>query len=206
MPRPKKTDAEIQVMRTKILDAAYAILQESGPQAITSRAIAERLGVAHMGLFKYFQNQAAILSALREQELAKMRLQQRAFEQRAETEDIVQIVEEALEIPIRYAREAPNLYYLAWVIPEIGGESLEQNRQRRQGTIEQLAHLIKKGMDQGKFVSRDPILAAATVLGMVNMPYILFYSGKLANPELRDRMVEEVLDAAMGYLSQQNNQ
>ncbi len=201
MPRPKKTEAQRQATREQILNTAYAILKEEGPQALTSRAIAERLGVAHMSLFyTYFKNQAAILSALRERELEMMRLQQQQFAQRAETEDIVQVVKEALELPIRYARENPHLYYLAWVMPEVGGESLEQNRQRMQGTVEQLARLLKKGMDQGKFVSRDPILAAVTVLGMVNMPYILFQSGKLTDAELRDRIVEETFSAAMRYL------
>jgi len=35
---------------------------------------------------------------------------------------------------------------------------------------------------------------------MVNMSYALFLSGKLVDPALRDRMVEEVLTSAMGYL------
>lgn len=35
---------------------------------------------------------------------------------------------------------------------------------------------------------------------MVNAPYILFHSGKLADPDLRDQMVEEVFAAAMLYL------
>ena len=35
---------------------------------------------------------------------------------------------------------------------------------------------------------------------MVNMLYILFHSGKLVDPVLRDCMVEEVLSAAMTYL------
>ncbi len=201
MPRLKKTEAQRQTTREQILDTAYTILQEEGPRALTSRAIAERLGVAHMSLFyTYFENQAAILSALREREVAAMRLQQQLLEQRAETEDIVQVVKEALELPIRYARENPHLYDLAWVMPDVGGESLEQNRQRMQGTVEQLAGLLKKGMDQGKFVPRDPILGAVTVLGMVNMPYILFLSGKLVDAELRDRMVEETFSAAMRYL------
>jgi hypothetical protein len=50
------------------------------------------------------------------------------------------------------------------------------------------------------FVKREPFLAASTVLAMVNIPYILFHSGKLVDPILRDRMVAEVLLAAMGYL------
>jgi AcrR family transcriptional regulator len=200
MSRPKKTEAEMQIRRDQILDTAYAILQKDGPHALTSRAIADRMGVAHMSLYTYFKNQAAILSALSEREMAKLHARQHAIEQRAETEDIVLVMLDALKLFITFACENPNLYRLAWVIPEGGGESLEQSRQRMQDTVWYLARLLKQGMEQGSFTTREPFLAAATVLGMVNMPHILFHSGKLIDPELRDRMVVEVLSAAMGYL------
>ncbi len=203
MPRPKKTVAQLQSTREQILDTAYAILQEEGPQAISSRAIAERMGVAHMSLYTYFKNQAAILRALSERELSKWRAQQEIFEKRAQTEDVSGVVKEALEFYTSFAYENPNLYRLAWVMPELGGESLEQNRQRMQGTVGYLARLLKIGMERGSFTTREPFLAAATVLGMVNMPYILFHSGKMVDPELRDRMADEVLTAAMGYLKKE---
>ena len=202
MPRPKKTEMQLEQTRAHILEAAYAILQEAGPQALTSRAIAERLGIAHMSLFHdCFENQAAILSALREREVAKIRLQLQALEQLAASQDILAVLREALLVPIRYARENPNLYYLAWVMPEAVGENQEQGRHRLQATVQQLAHLIQMGMEQGQLARRDPMLAAVTVLGMVNMPVILFYSGKLVDPDLRDRMLPEALSAALGYLT-----
>ena len=203
MPRPKKTPVELQFTRQQILDTAYAILQTEGPEAITSRAIAERMGVAHMSLFTYFENQAAILRALREREIAKWRAQQQGFEQRATVENIAQVVEDILRHYIAFARENPNLYRLAWVMPETGAESLEEGRRRIQTTVEHLARLLELGMDFGVFEPRDPFLAAGTVLGMVNMPFILFHSGKLIVPALRDRMVEEVFSAATGYLMPQ---
>ena len=89
---------------------------------------------------------------------------------------------------------------IPWVLPEVGGESLEENRQRMRATVEHLARLLKLGMESGTFEARDPFLVAGTVLGMVNMPYILYQSGKMVDPELRDRMIEEVLSAAMAYL------
>jgi AcrR family transcriptional regulator len=200
MPRPKKTSVQIEAGREKILDTALAILEESGPEAISSRGIAERMGMAHMSLYSYFENQAAIMRALSQREMAKWRGHQAVFEQRAETEDIRRVVEDYLGFFIAFARENPNLYRMAWVLPEVGGESPEENRQRMQATIGQLAHLLSLGMGRGVFERREPFLAAGTVLGIVNMPYILFHSGKLADAGLRDRMVEEVLKAAMGYL------
>lgn len=200
MPRPKKTDTEIQAMREQILDTAYSILQASGPEALTSRAIAERMGMAHMSLFTYFKNQAAIRAALREREMSKICAREDRIEQHAETEEISKVVQELLELYIDFARENPNLYRLAWVMPEVGFESLEENRQSMQATVGRLAALIKLGMERGTFERRDPFLAAGTVLGMVNMPHILFHSGKLVNPAMRDHMVKEVLSAAMAYL------
>jgi AcrR family transcriptional regulator len=200
MPRPKKTDTEIQAMCEQILDTAYSILQASGPEAPTSRAIAERMGMAHMSLFTYFKNQAAIRAALREREMSKICAREDGIQQRAQSEEISKVVQELLELYIDFARENPNLYRLAWVMPEVGSESLEENRQRMQATVERLAALIKLGMERGTFERRDPFLAAGTVLGMVNMPHILFHSGKLVNPAMRDHMVKEVLSAAMAYL------
>ena len=109
MPRPKKTDIQLETTRQQILDTALAILQESGPEAITSRAIAERLGMAHMSLYTYFENQAAILRALSQREMMKWRVKQQVFDQRAETEDLVRVVEDLLRFYINFAREKPNL-------------------------------------------------------------------------------------------------
>lgn len=173
---------------------------EKGSEAITSRAIAQCMGVAHMSLYTYFENQAAILHALSERELSRWRTEQQMIEQRAEKEDISKIVEDMLGFFIAFARKNPNLYRLAWIMPEAGGESIEQTRLRMQDTVGHLANLVKLGIERGEFKVREPFLAAATVLGMVNMPHILFYSGRLVDPTLRDRMIEEVLSAAMLYL------
>jgi len=153
-----------------------------------------------MLLYTYFEYQATILRALRLREITKWRVQQQVFDQRAETEDLAQVVKDLLRFFIAFARENPNLYRMAWVMPEVGGESPAENRQRMQDTVGQLANILQKGMDTGVFTARQPFLAAGTVLAMVNIPYILFHSGKLVDPDLRDRMVEEVIVAAMGYL------
>jgi AcrR family transcriptional regulator len=200
MTRPKKTEAQLSSMREQILDTAFDILQEQGPYALTSRAIAERMQVSHMSLYTYFTNQAAILHALRNREMAKWYARQEIFEQRAVSEDIEQVVRDMLEFAMAFARETPNLYHMAWVMPEVGGESPEENRQRLQSTVGCLARLLKIGMERGAFSQRSPLLAAATVLGMINTPYILFYSGKLVLPDMRDRMVAEMLFAALHYL------
>ena len=91
-------------MRQQILDTAFAILQSDGAEAITSRAIAERLNMAHMALFTYFKNQADILDMLREREMARWAATQIMFERRAQSEDVKRVVRELLEFYVSFAR------------------------------------------------------------------------------------------------------
>ena len=200
MPRPRKTPAEMQAMRERILDTAYAILEESGPNAITSRSIAERLGMAHMSLFTYFDNQAAIISALRGREMARWQHRLAENAARAQREDIRQVVRKHLTFYTELARENPNLYYLAWVAPEESEEHRLAQRVQMMEIVEGLAVLLELGMAEGAFARRDALMAAISVLGMVNVPNILYFSGKVLDPRVRDRMVAEMLPAAMLYL------
>ncbi|MCP4140129.1 MAG: TetR/AcrR family transcriptional regulator [Chloroflexi bacterium] len=200
MPRPKKTEEEIQAMREKILDVTLAIVKEDGPDAITSRAIAKRLGVSHMSLFTYFENQAAIISALRNQMLSNWSSVFEKIKERALTEDIPPLVKELLGMLVTYAKDNPNIYRMGWVVPEEGNQYLEEGQQKKLIAADLLANLLKLGMERGDFAERDPLLAATTTLGMVNVPFILFHTGRIDDPVFRDRMVDEVLSAAMQYL------
>jgi len=51
-------------------------------------------------------------------------------------------------------------------------------------------------MERGDFEPRDPLLAAITVLGVINTPDMLFHTDKLPDPSLQDRMAAEVRSAA----------
>ena len=72
MPRPRKTEEEIQAMRERILDAAFALLQQEGIEGVSIRKIADRISVSHMSLYHYFENRAAIVKSLRERAYARM--------------------------------------------------------------------------------------------------------------------------------------
>ncbi len=71
-----------------------------------------------MGLYTYFPNQAAILQALGQRELAKIQTQQRQTEQLAETQDIVEVMRTALAFFPQWEKKNPDLYQLAWVVPQ----------------------------------------------------------------------------------------
>lgn len=200
MPRPRYSEEHLQSMRARILDVASSLLTEKGPQALSSRAIADELGISHMALYTYFENQPAILQALAEREMGKLRARQEEFERRAECEDIVSVVRAALEFFPQFERENPNLFHLAWVIPQYLPEEMTLANARSRKSLEHLARLVRLGIERGVFKPREPLLAAAAAWGMVVFPLVLFHSGRIADPQQRDRLVAEMLDAAIEYL------
>jgi Transcriptional regulator len=200
MSRPRKTENEIAEMRERIVDTAEAILEEEGIEALSARRIAERMGVAHMSLFTYFDNQASILEALRKRIVLSWRQQQEEFLERGQSEPIVPLVQAFLKTYVQFAVDRPNLFRLAWVMPEKIGGNLDENRLNLRRNVEILAQLLNLGMQDGSFEPRDPFLAASTVLCMVNIPHILYHTGKLVDPALRDAMIAELFSAAMLYL------
>jgi len=197
MSRPKMPEAQRELIRTKILDAACTILIENGPEQISSRAIAQHLDLTHMGLFTYFPNQAAIHRALAEREQTKFLSQLQIDVEQAEKEDISRVLENTLQKFQNFARENPNLFQLVWVEPEA------QNPPRwMQATIELIAGLIRKGRQQGKFTISDAHVSASLVVSLVNMPFILSVSGKIAAPDVEEKLSLEALAAAMRYIHQ----
>lgn len=54
-------DPRIARSRTKVLDAATAILVESGPRAVTVDAVAERSGVAKSTLYRHWESRQDLL-------------------------------------------------------------------------------------------------------------------------------------------------
>jgi TetR/AcrR family transcriptional regulator len=198
MPRPKMTEAHRMHMRAQILDRAYAILVEEGPGNISSRAIAQHLDLTHMGLFTYFPNQGAILRALAEREQSKLLVHLQSFPQRAINEDITLVVEEALSYIQTFAGHEPNLFRLVWLDSEV----MDQESQPTwiKSTIGLIAEMIRSGVEQGIFHTGDAQSAAALVIGLVNMPSVFAYSGKIKEPEEKDMLNRQAVAAAMLYL------
>ncbi len=201
MPRPPLSEAQLQAMRTRILDAALDILLKEGPHGLTSRAIARALGIAHMTLFTYFENQAALLAALAEREMAPIRTDQQRLERQAEDGDIVRVMRDALALYPRFAAEHSRLFQLAMAGPQLEGGSADRARARSQTHVTHLARLVQVGIARGTFHPHDPVLAASAVMGMVAMPLLLFATGRIASEDQRDALVAEMLEAALLYLT-----
>jgi AcrR family transcriptional regulator len=197
MPRAKLTEQEIKAMRGRILDAAFDLLRHEGPEGLSIRKIANRVGVSHMTLYGYFENRAAISDALRQRAFDQMDAFHAESLHRAQTGDALAQVRASLERFVQLSHDHPMLYRLVWR-REV---SLEADPQQLTKTLEHLSQLIRLCIVRGQCIERDPALAAAIVFSGVNGTLLLYHSiptlGKAEQAELES----ETIEAAITYLT-----
>jgi len=200
MPRPRQSQAKVEAMRERILEAALKLLHDKGPGALSIRAIADRVGVSHMVLYTYFENRATLIAELRQRQRQRMQAWHEELLDRAETGDVRAVLRESLAHYVHVASSRPNMYRFQWVLPLAESDCPTRPCKWLEVHLRYLARLVEIGIRRGACVVEDPLVAAVTACGIVNAPLILYHSGRLASSELRDKIVEEALRAAMEYL------
>ncbi|MBN1919809.1 MAG: TetR/AcrR family transcriptional regulator [Anaerolineae bacterium] len=199
MPRAKKTEQEAEAMRERILDATLALLPKEGPEGVSTRKIAERMGISHTLLYSYFENHAAIIQALRERGLQQMEVFCAESLRRGERGDALAQVQALLKQFIQIARERPMIYQLAWR----RDPSMQADPRLVTRSLEVLSQLITLCIERGQCVERDPALAAVMVFSIVNGTLALHYNLSAISQTDRAELETEMIAAAITYLTQQ---
>jgi AcrR family transcriptional regulator len=205
MPRPRRSPEEVARMRERMLDVALELLREGGPQAISIRALAERLGVSHMVFYTYFDSRAELLRALSHRQRERVGQRRAQMLEQARQGDVVQVVRDALAHYAHISERAPRIYELLLVhCVESSPEGFTKPTEILAHDLEHLQALVELGISRGAFVARDPKLAAKVAFAIVNGPLILLHSGRLTGGAParceRDELIQESLSAAMVYL------
>jgi AcrR family transcriptional regulator len=92
----------------RLLDAAAAIIDEAGVEAATTRAIAERAGVAYPSLYRFYADREEILEQLLERHLADLDAQAVAAEGTWQITSIEDVIDRELDLHIAYYEEHPS--------------------------------------------------------------------------------------------------
>jgi len=132
-PRSRRTPTQERSRRTvqRILDAAEALVGESGIDAATTRAIAERAGVAAPSLYRFFADRDEVLDAVLERALQDLDGYIEQMQQQGGGDSIAGLVRRALEVHIDYYERHPSLVKLWFggrVSPPVVEEVHERNR------------------------------------------------------------------------------
>jgi AcrR family transcriptional regulator len=228
MPRPRLTEEEINTMREATLKAAFNILQEQGPEGLSIRAIADRMGVSHMMLYSYFENREEIISALRNYARLHHMARHKEALDRAQESAAEEVMHETLEGYVQFAHERPQAFHFIWGGRRWGGhlrgapgdEGMHMHPPRQPGSppyadrlrhsggvhheLDFLERLIKLGIKQGVFVERDPAIAALMTTSMIIGPLLISQMPGLSNNETKRKLESEAIEATMHYLTGKN--
>jgi AcrR family transcriptional regulator len=184
-------------MRARILAAALALLRQGGPEGVSTRKIAERIGVSHMLLYSYFDNRAAIICSLRERGFEQMEAFCAESLRRAEAGDALDQVRALLGRFIQISHEQPMVYQLAWR----RDLSWRADPQNVTVILEHLSRLIQLCIERGQCIERDPSLAATMAFSMVNGTLLLYHSVSAMGQTDQAKLEREVIEAAITYLT-----
>ncbi len=92
----------------RILDAAAAIADELGVDAVTTRAIADRAGVSYPSLYRFFADREAILDELMERHCAELDARCIAAEQTWDISSIADLLNNEVDLHVHYYRRYPS--------------------------------------------------------------------------------------------------
>jgi AcrR family transcriptional regulator len=112
--RIRRTPTQARSRQTvqRILDAADAIVGESGVDAATTRAIAERAGVAAPSLYRFFADRDEVLDAVLERSLRDLDAHAEAADRAWTGTTIEDFMRLEIELHVAYYQEHPSFVRL----------------------------------------------------------------------------------------------
>jgi AcrR family transcriptional regulator len=133
MSSTRRTPTQARSRRTvqRILDAAEAIVGESGADAATTRAIAARAGVSAPSLYRFFADRDEILDRLLSTGLAALDRHAEELEATWEVTSIRDVVTRALDLHVDYYEAHPafvRLWFGGRISPGVVTEVHARNR------------------------------------------------------------------------------
>jgi len=115
----------------RILEAAAAIVAESGVDAATTRLIAERAGVSSSSLYRFFSEREEILDAVFQRLLGELDEHSRRAELEWSVGSIAEFVQRELELHVAFYEQSPafvRLWFGGRVSPPIAEQLHARNR------------------------------------------------------------------------------
>lgn len=92
----------------RILDAAAVLIDEAGIEATTTRAIAERAGVAYPSLYRFFADREEIFDQLLERHLSDLDAEAVAVERTWQISSVGDVIDRELDLHIAYYEAHPS--------------------------------------------------------------------------------------------------
>ncbi len=183
--------------RETLLDAALALLDAGGIDAVTLRDVGSRAGVSHNAPYKHFANKEALLSAVAARELRRRQeelvaaMARRESPERALRRALRGYASLAIDYPARF-----RLIYGKWTAPS--DEILEAAR----ASYGQLLATVQAAQAAGALPQGEPERLTALMRALAHGAADLAATGHLSPTGKGRSNVDGLIDDLLSYLSQ----
>ena len=156
----------------RISQAALAILETEGPDAVSMRRIADAVGITPMAIYHHFRNREALLNSVTNQQFATFLsyIEKRPFRGSPEAQLI-----SAMEAYIDYAFDQPRIFDYVFAQPRPGARRYPEDfRARRSPTLNPIADAVRAAMRAG-LLRKDDVWEVALELWAVTHGYVTLH-------------------------------
>ena len=187
-------------LREALIEAALQLLEEGGPERVTVREVGKRVGVSSGAPFRHFPTRTALLTAVAEQAMGRLRTEIDTALEQADPDDPLARFRAVGTAYLRWATRNPTHFRVISdrSLIDIEGSEIfrRHNLEIRQLMDELLAEADRRGLLAPTDVKLVPIAARALVYGLARMRI----DGHLAQWDVAPDEAEEQMQAAMGLV------
>jgi AcrR family transcriptional regulator len=164
MPPKVKTEIEKQAHRTVIIDAARELFIHQGVEAVTMRAVANKIGYSATSIYLYFSDKDQLIRAVMDADILKLA---QALQSTLSISDPLQRFLQFGQHYVQFALTNPNHYRMMFMTKhppcDPALSSIEQNN-IEQDAYSQLIGVVTSALEAGVFRHEltDPALIAQT--------------------------------------------
>jgi AcrR family transcriptional regulator len=190
MARPRTRDYD--ELRRDLLDAAGRLLAQEGPQALSTRRVAQEVGTSTKAVYNLFGDKAGLLRAMFLEGFARLAQKFATVPRDGDPEaDLM-----ALGHAYRAAALAnPHLYELMFGRPIADFRPDDAALAQIQGTFDTLVRAVARCIDTGRFAPTDPHDVAVHLNALVHGLASLELQGSLGSGDQADRHWRIALEA-----------
>lgn len=169
----------------RILQAAYALFDAGGAEAVTMRRVADAIGLSAMAIYRHFPNREALLKRLSDDSFQTAAqdwsVKVRAREPRKR---LLQVMEPYLD----YALGHPHLFDHAFSVRREDARRFPDDfRARRSPTLNLVADTVAEGIRAGVLREDDPWDVAMSVWAHAHGLIALYRAGRFSYSEAQFR-------------------
>ena len=201
--RPRAKKGEGDKLRKQILEAANALLVETGDQeAVSIRAVADRVGVTPPSIYMHFADKNELIFAVCEQHFTD--LDQAVHSAAAEVEDPLEALKARGRAYIQFGLDNPEQYRVLFMSkPAAAPEGFQEERLKGSSSFGHLVEAVERAIAAGVFTGDAVTIAICLWVSVHGITSLLLSHPNFPWPD-RDQMIDAVLHSAVfGLLPRQ---